>query len=61
MPETFFKVGLQKFAQLVELFLLWWLQLEHVLTKLDAADLDTRDFLLGSNRPNGFLKGELSV
>jgi hypothetical protein len=57
----FFKIGLQEFAQLIELFLLLWLQLELIVIEADATDLYARDFLLGSNRPNGFLKVELSV
>jgi len=44
-----------------KLFILRRLQREHIAIKVDAADLDTRDFLLGPNRPNDFLKGELSV
>lgn len=58
---TFFKVGLQKFTQLTEFPLLLRLQCERFVIKVEAADLDARDFLLGLNGPNDFLKRELSV
>ena len=38
---------MQEFAQLIEFFLLLRLQLELIVIKVDAADLDTRNFLLG--------------